>query len=486
MAQINPNFIKHIEQEIPSHLDLDEFLEYCQRPLRQSIRVNTLKISVSDFIEKMRPQGWHFEPIPWCNTGFWLSTETDIQIGNTIEHHQGLFYIQEASSMLPPEALFANNDQTEYVLDVASAPGSKTTQLAAMMQNGGLLVANEYSSSRVKILHANTVRMGVSNVALTHFDGCVFGQYLFETFDSILLDAPCGGEGTIRKDPLALKHWDVTDVKAISETQKQLIESAFLALKPGGTLVYSTCTLSQMENQAICHHLQQAYPDAVEFIPLVDLFLGADKATTAEGFLHVWPQIFDSEGFFIAKIRKITSVERTSKLPKKQKKKQKQFPFTPVAKKDFSQLSKYFSQNFDIELPDPNMIYQRDEELWLFPEQFIPLIGNMRFQRIGVKLADKMKKGYKIKHEALIALSPVPCVHQRSIALSATQAKDFMMGKDIALQSFDENTISTLAEIEHGEMVATYHDVALGMVKHLGHRLKNNLPRDLVKNSIQI
>ncbi len=223
-----------------------------------------------------------------------------------VEHIQGLFYIQEASSMLPPVALFDSTDSKilETVLDVASAPGSKTTQLAALMNNHGLLIANEYSSSRVKILHANVQRMGVNQCALTHFDGKVFGEYLYEKFDAILLDAPCGGEGTVRKDPNALKHWQLDDVTDIAETQKVLIESALLALKPGGTLVYSTCTLSQIENQQICHYIQQQYPDAVEFMPLNGLFPGAEKACTEEGFLHVWPQIYDSEGFFVAKIKK--------------------------------------------------------------------------------------------------------------------------------------------------------------------------------------
>ncbi|PKG77317.1 16S rRNA (cytosine(1407)-C(5))-methyltransferase RsmF [Shewanella sp. Actino-trap-3] len=482
MVQLNTNFIKHIEKELPAHLSLEEFIAYCDKPLRQSIRVNTLKISTVAFINIMTQAGWQLSPIPWCEDGFWIEGKDDIQLGNAIEHIQGLFYIQEASSMLPPTALFSNDTAPEIVLDLASAPGSKTTQIAALMNNRGLLVANEYSASRVKVLHANVLRMGASHTALTHFDGRVFGEYLFESFDTILLDAPCGGEGTVRKDPLALKHWDIDDVTAIGETQKDLIESAFLALKPGGTLVYSTCTLSQLENQHICLHLKQIYPDAVEFISLTDLFDGAAQACTKEGFLHVWPQIYDSEGFFVAKIRKIASVERVKKQPKLQK----NFPFTPVNEKQKTELIQYFQNNFCLELPSDDVIMVRDDEYWLFPAQFIPFIGKMRFQRIGIKLADAMKKGYKAKHEAVIALSAAAHNPAKTMELSAPQAQDYLMGRDITTTTFDQPTQQHLAIMPRGEMLVSYHKVVLGVVKHLGHRLKNNLPRELVRDRVNV
>ncbi|RPA61677.1 16S rRNA (cytosine(1407)-C(5))-methyltransferase RsmF [Shewanella frigidimarina] len=482
MAQLNTNFINHIEKELPAHLSLQEFIAYCDKPLRKSIRVNTLKISTAQFVHIMTSAGWQLSPVPWCADGFWIEGKDDIQLGNAIEHIQGLFYIQEASSMLPPTALFSNGNTAEIVLDVASAPGSKTTQIAALMNNSGLLVANEYSASRVKVLHANVLRMGASHTALTHFDGRVFGEYLYESFDAILLDAPCGGEGTVRKDPLALKHWDIDDVTAIGETQKDLIESAFLALKPGGILVYSTCTLSQLENQHICYHLQQTYPDAVEFESLAELFDGADKACTEEGFLHVWPQIYDSEGFFVAKIRKTASVERVKKQPKLQK----NFPFNLANEKQKAELTQYFYDSFCLELPSDDVIMLRDDEYWLFPAQFMPFIGKMRFQRIGIKLADTMKKGYKAKHEAVIALSAAAHNPAKTMELSAAQTQDFLMGRDIATSTFDQPTQQQLAIMPQGEMLVSYHKVVLGVVKHLGHRLKNNLPRDLVRDNVNL
>lgn len=471
MVQLNQNFINTIAQELPSHLSMAEFTAACARPLRRSIRVNTLKISSDEFKRLMQPKGWTFDPIPWCQDGFWISYDEEDQLGNALEHIQGLFYIQEASSMLPPTALFSPNADWQCVLDLAAAPGSKTTQIAALMHNRGLLVANEYSASRVKVLHANVLRMGASHCALTHFDGRVFGQYLYESFDAVLIDAPCGGEGTVRKDADALKHWSLDDVIAISETQKALIESAFLALKPGGSLVYSTCTLNRLENQGVCEYLKQVYGDAVQFDSLNDLFAGAERATTAEGFLHVWPQIYDSEGFFVAKLTKTVSVPRLQPEPTLQK----NFPFVPASAKQAQGIKAYFQQDLGISLPN-DLIMVRDDEFWLFPKEFNAFIGRMRFQRIGIKLADNSKHGFKVRHEAIIALagkqlSPAA----NTVNLNDVEAKEYLMGRDIPL--------NTPVKAQ-GEVVVCYGGAPLGMAKHLGNKLKNNLPRDLVKDRV--
>lgn len=474
MVQLNQNFINTIAQELPAHLSMDDFIAACSRPLRRSIRVNTLKISSEDFKQLMQPKGWTFEPIPWCEDGFWISYDEEEQLGNALEHIQGLFYIQEASSMLPPTALFTPNADWQSVLDLASAPGSKTTQMAALMNNQGLLVANEYSASRVKVLHANVLRMGASHCALTHFDGRVFGEYLYESFDAVLIDAPCGGEGTVRKDADALKSWSLDEVLEISETQKALIESAFLALKPGGSLVYSTCTLNRHENQGVCEYLQQTYGDAVQFESLSQLFDGAEKATTPEGFLHVWPQIYDSEGFFVAKSTKTRSVPRLQPEPKLQK----NFPFTEASAKQAKAIQAYFADDLGIELPD-DLIMVRDDEFWLFPHEFRDFIGKMRFQRIGVKLADHSKHGFKVRHEAIIALAGKSLTAATNgakvVDVSDEQAKEYLMGRDIPLD---------MAGKAQGEVIVCYGGAPLGMAKHLGNKLKNSLPRDLVKDKV--
>nr|WP_233148861.1 16S rRNA (cytosine(1407)-C(5))-methyltransferase RsmF [Shimwellia pseudoproteus] len=453
---------------MPESLSMASFIAACQRPLRRSLRVNTLKISVADFLTLVAPLGWQLAPIPWCPEGFWVTTGDDdngLPLGSYAEHLSGLYYIQEASSMLPVSALFDGIPAPERIMDMAAAPGSKTTQLAARMENRGMILANEYAASRVKVLHANISRCGIANVALTHFDGRVFGAALPETFDAILLDAPCSGEGVVRKDPDALRNWSPESNQQIADTQRELIDSAFHALKPGGTLVYSTCTLNQQENQQICHWLLAQYPGAVEIVPLTGLFPGASDALTPDGFLHVFPQIYDCEGFFVARLRKTAAVPP---LPAPRFK-AGNFPFTPLSARESSDLAGQAAR-VGLTWGDNARLWRRDKELWLFPEAAGPLFGKVRFSRIGVKLAEQHNKGYRWQHEAVIALARGD--GDNAFALTPAQAEEWYRGRDIYPDTAPQ----------HDEVVVTFQQQPIGLAKKVGSRLKNSYPRELVRD----
>lgn len=458
-------FLAQMREALPAHLSFDDFVAACQRPLRRSIRVNTLKISVGAFLDLVSPYGWQLTPVPWCEEGFWIERddEESLPLGSTAEHLSGLFYIQEASSMLPVAALFADGNQPERVMDVAAAPGSKTTQIAARMNNRGAILANEFSASRVKVLHANISRCGIHNVALTHFDGRVFGAALPEAFDAILLDAPCSGEGVARKDPDALKNWSVESNLEIAATQRELIDSAFHALRPGGTLVYSTCTLNRDENEDVCLWLKQRYADAVEFLPLDTLFDSASHAATPEGFLHVFPQIYDCEGFFVARLRKTRAVDP---LPAP-KFKVGNFPFTPVKGREAAEAQAAASK-VGLHWDESLRLWMRDKELWLFPVNIEPLIGKVRFSRLGIRLAEIHNKGYRWQHEAVIALAD----SENTFALTHQEAEEWYRGRDV----YPEDGPS------QDEVIVTYQGYPLGLAKKVGSRLKNSYPRELVRD----
>lgn len=454
-----------MREALPAHLSMDDFIAACQRPLRRSIRVNTLKISVADFLALVSPYRWQLTPVPWCAEGFWIERDDEdaLPLGSTAEHLSGLFYIQEASSMLPVAALFADENQPLRVMDVAAAPGSKTTQIAARMGNQGAILANEFSASRVKVLHANISRCGISNVALTHFDGRVFGAAVPESFDAILLDAPCSGEGVVRKDPDALKNWSVASNLEIAATQRELIDSAFHALRPGGTLIYSTCTLNRDENESVCLWLKEQYPQAVEFLPLDALFEGAKAALTPEGFLHVFPQIFDCEGFFVARLRKTAAIDA---LPAP-KYKVGNFPFAPLKGRETAQITEA-AQKVGLHWEENLRLWQRDKEIWLFPVEIEPLIGKVRFSRIGMRLAEMHNKGYRWQHEAVIALAG----SDNTFALTHKEAEEWYRGRDV----YPEQTPPA------DEMIVTYQGFPLGLAKKVGSRLKNSYPRELVRD----
>ena len=462
------SFLDQMRTLLPDAADYERFIAISQQPLRRSIRVNTLKITVEAFLLLVEPYRWALTPIPWCKEGFWIAREDAdaLPLGSTAEHLAGLFYIQEASSMLPVTALFDGMPEPERVMDVAAAPGSKTTQIAARMGNRGAVLANEYSASRVKVLHANLSRCGVSNTAIAHFDGRVYGPALPESFDAVLLDAPCSGEGVIRKDADALRNWSPESTADIAATQYDLIDSAFHTLRPGGTLVYSTCTLNQSENQQVIAWLMAKYPDAVAIEPLNGLFAGAERAATPEGFLHVFPQIFDSEGFFVARLRKLQSVPPMPAPGYKVGK----LPFSPVKHREQQEINAAAAKAGLVWNSATHSLWQRDKELWLFPQAIESLLGKVRFSRIGIKLAETFPKGWRWQHEAVIALADPHATN--SFELTLAEAEEWYRGRDI----YPER------DLPGSEILVTCQHQPVGIAKKVGSRIKNNYPRDLVRD----
>ncbi len=290
--------------------DFNEFKKYSLSFLRRSIRVNTLKISIEE-LKKRLEKTWNLEQIPWCKEGFYIEhiKKERRDIGNLIEHSLGYFYTQEAASMIPPIVL--EPTENDMILDIAASPGSKTTQIAAMMKNKGILIANDYTTERMKPLSLNIQRCGITNCIITLMQGQWFKNM---EFDKILVDAPCSGTGTIRKSLKTLRIWNPNMIKRLSITQKQLIETAFNVLKQNGTLVYSTCSLEPEENEAVIDFLLNKYENAkLEEIKLSNIkrsepILEFEKQKYSEEIkkcLRIWPQDNDSEGFFVAKIKKL-------------------------------------------------------------------------------------------------------------------------------------------------------------------------------------
>ncbi len=291
--------------------ELSAFLDAIRKPLKPSIRVNTLKISPDEMINLFQERGIAFERIPWCKCGFWLLNCEEESIGNFWEHFAGLIYIQEASSMIPPEVLVPS--PYEYVLDLAAAPGSKTTQMAQMMENKGAIVANDISFKRLKALTNNIERMGVVNVVVTCMDGRRFGRLFPEKFDKVLVDAPCSAEGTIRKSYKAIYNWHEWAYKKLSETQKALLISAYKSLKPEGVVVYSTCTFSPEENEAVVSYILENYNAVTEEVEINGLnpsppimeWEGVTFHPDVKRCIRIYPHKNEVGGFFIAKIRKL-------------------------------------------------------------------------------------------------------------------------------------------------------------------------------------
>lgn len=238
------------------------------------------------------------------------------ELGRTLEHMLGYYYIQDISSMLPVIVLQPSPKET--ILDLAAAPGSKSTQIASEMENTGTLITNDLSIGRIKILSANLEKCGVKNTIITRESGAVLCKKLERQgmkFDKILLDAPCSGEGTIIENPKTLKMWSMNTVKRLSGLQKKLIKSAIKILKEGGEIVYSTCTHSPEENEEVIDYIIRNNLNLkTEKISLPQEFKSRegvtewkDKEYDAEvkNCCRIYPHDNNTGGFFIAKLRKV-------------------------------------------------------------------------------------------------------------------------------------------------------------------------------------
>ncbi len=298
--KINPKFVERYEKID----DSDEFYMFMAKPLRCSFRVNTLKARVEDVVESLSDR-FELEPVPWCEEGFFVNAES---VGGTIEHMIGLIFSQEASAMIPAIALEVKPGM--LVLDMCASPGGKTTQIAQYMQNEGCIIANDVKYDRLNILISNLQRCGVTIARVTMKDGRFFKRFA-DRFDRVLIDAPCSNVGMIRKNFKYLKLWSLREVESLSRLQKELVMSGYMALKPGGILIYATCTLDPIENEEVVDHLLANTDAEILEIDLpvrrhkpITKFEGKDYSREVLKCLRIHPQDNDTEGFFIAKIVK--------------------------------------------------------------------------------------------------------------------------------------------------------------------------------------
>jgi len=294
--------------------DFDNYHKVIYQPLKKSIRVNTLKISPEELKKKLEKKSWVLEQ-PFKKHPEIMIIKSDLQpgeLGRSLEHLLGYYYVQEISSMLPVIAL--NPNPNEIILDLCSAPGSKTTQIAAKMENTGVIIANDFKLGRIKILASNLERCGVTNAIITKSSGFELCKNLKENFqiDKILVDAPCSGEGIIGSSKEANKMWNIKKIHSLSKIQKSLLESALKLLKPQGILVYSTCTYAPEENEEVIDFILKRFDNIkIEKISLpVKSREGIRKWKEKEyledvKYSHrIYPQDNNTGGFFIAKFKK--------------------------------------------------------------------------------------------------------------------------------------------------------------------------------------
>jgi len=312
-------FVKRMEILL-GKAEAKKFFDISYTKTPSSLRCNTLKISIKDLKSRLENYGWKLKQ-PFSEFPEVMVVESELkpgELGNTKEHLLGYYYVQEISSMLP--MLVLKPESGDFILDLCASPGSKTTQAAAMMENGGTIIANEINMGRVGILNSNLERCGVMNTIVTRKEGVALCEkFLKKTqfkFDKILVDAPCSGEGTLRKSPKTFLMWNPNMIKKIAGTQRKLAEAALKILKVGGTMIYSTCTLAPEEDEMVVDYLIKNFNIEVEKIVL-PLKFGCGvceweekkMAEDVKKCLRLYPQDNNTDGFFVAKIKKLSDKE---------------------------------------------------------------------------------------------------------------------------------------------------------------------------------
>jgi tRNA (cytosine49-C5)-methyltransferase len=314
IKNLKPLFKERMKLLLPEEKDYKNFLKILEKNPVNSIRCNTLKISPEKLKQNLEKKNWKIYQ-PWKSNPEVMIIKSELQpgeIGRSLEHLLGHYYVQELASMLPLIAL--DPKPNEIIIDLCAAPGSKTTQAAARMENKGTIIANEVSIGRLKILATNTERCGVTNTIITKKEGAAFLKEINIKFDKILIDAPCSGEGTLRSNPKTAIMWNPKTIKKLSKLQKRLVKESINNLKEKGELVYSTCTHTPEENEEIVDFLLNEFKGKIEIqeikLPIktrqgITNWMGKNYNENVKFSCRVYPQDNNTEGFFIAKFRKI-------------------------------------------------------------------------------------------------------------------------------------------------------------------------------------
>lgn len=439
--------------------EYDAFLKSLEEgsPL-EGIRRNSLKISESQFLEMMKSHGQVLgEKIPWCPTGWYYRGEAGRnRLSLHPWYHAGLYYFQEPSAMYPAELL--DPQPGEKVLDLCAAPGGKTTQLGMKMMNQGLLVANEINPKRVRALEKNIQLYGISNCIITNSTG----KHLLETygsyFDRVLVDAPCSGEGTFRRDPRALREYMGYRGEELEKTQRDILQYAARLLKPGGHLVYSTCTFNTRENEEAAAMLADL--GFVVEAPVKQAGLGDGIAipghSELRGAVRFWPHRSKGEGHFAIRMRKGPD---GAEAPIRTSGPWKRVNDTDPAVRELLSA---------IGLPPlEGYIAALDGGMYLMKEPYPYSLKNKPLG-LGIRLEEWKGSSYHPGHSYLLALEPGSC--RRTADLSMEDAVRYIKGETLNLNLGD------------GWHAASFQGYYLGWIRVAGGFIKNQYPKNWRKS----
>lgn len=438
--------------------EYDEFIDAFENsPIYTGIRVNTLR---PDAHKAIAAEFGALERVPWCENGFYAD-KSKIS-GNHPYHMAGLFYFQEPSAMCAAEGLPIN--EGDFVLDLCAAPGGKSTQAGAKLNNTGLLVANEIVKSRADILSENIERMGLTTAIVTNESPDTLVQKYPGFFDKIIVDAPCSGEGMFRKEPQAVTEWSVEHTISCGVRQKNILDSAVKMLKTGGMLVYSTCTFAPEENEKIAAYLIDKGMEICEMPALSMLSEGRTEWSGTDYDMsetrRIFPHKQKGEGHFAALFKKIAVDEGVVNKKKKNNKNNKRTD-TSMLDYSVSQYRKFEKDTLKTTLDGEFVLF--GDNLYLKPAGID--IDKIRVVRCGLHLGIVKKNRFEPSHALALALKNNE-VSSINLTLDDEDLYKYLHGEVFPC---DKN----------GWCVVCVNGYTLGWGKASGGVLKNHYPKGL-------
>ena len=423
--------------------EYDRYLETVDKEPYHAIRVNTLKISSDELLPLLPFAG---EQVPFCEDGYYVGAD---KLGKHPLHHAGAFYVQEPSAMSAVTAL--DVQPGDKVLDLCAAPGGKSTQIAAALGGTGLLWANEIVRPRAHILLSNIERMGVKNAVVSNMTPEALCSALAGFFDRVLVDAPCSGEGMFRKDRDAVFEWSIEHTLSCAVRQKAILDSAVGAVRPGGVLVYSTCTFSPEENEGVVEYFLEHHPE----FELTDIRKKFGEPSMGKA-RRIYP-FHGGEGHFVAKFRKNggrayrSGMYRYIEPSKDERQRIEAFLFDILRNNSFRHYCVIDDRILD--LPD---------------SELLPDLTGMNILRAGVKLGDFKKDRIEPHHNLATCLTPAQ--FKRRLKLKSTDhfTAKYISGEELELDLWI-----------NGYAVVAVDGVTLGLGKAVDGRLKNKYPKGL-------
>jgi 16S rRNA (cytosine1407-C5)-methyltransferase len=468
-------------------LDPREFVllvEELEKPLFGGLRINPLKTRGNELKTWCDRYGWISEPVPFCPSGYRLVSRTT-NPGNTLEHRMGFYYLQDAASMLPPELFNFDPKDHPLILDMAASPGGKTTHLVSRTGDTGVVIANDGSRARIPALRSVLQTWGSVNNAITCLPGESFGGNFPEAFDAVLLDAPCSMDGLRATEAHPLRPITESERASLVRRQTAMLRSALQAVRPGGQVVYSTCTLAPEEDEAVLDDILRAFPGQVQVEDLSAERSISAPALAADGrrvyqptvrnAFRLWPHTFKTAGFFAARLRKIHPVQ-----PDKQSYQERAIPgekLVPLPKSQANSVIDFIrsTYGFDLEpILDTNklLLANKKDIILLMPEKLVEHFPSLKCISAGMNLADVSPDGLELSHDFCSRFGHL--IPAGWIELPEPLQAPWLRGEDInreALSDLSRNRIVLIRD-SRGEFI--------GRGRVTSDRVKNLLPRKVL------